>query len=112
MPFALKIIDEFRDDDGNILAILMNYEDKRILLEILYGPNQDSPQFYSELAFKKIQDWQPDFSIFAGDFNVVLDPQKDTKNYNQINNPQAMQTLKDQIEQHNLVDVWRELHPY
>ena len=69
------------------------YEDKKIPLEILYGSNQDSPSFYSDLAFKKFQDWNPDFSIFAGDFNVVLDPQLDTKNYQHINNPLAMQAL-------------------
>ena len=106
-----KIVDKFCDDAGNILAISMIYEEKKILLEILYGPNSDSPDFYSEQVFKKIQDWQPDFSIFSGDFNVVLDPQIDTKNYQHINNPQAMQALKDQVEQNNLVDIWRELHP-
>ena len=61
------------------------YEEKKILLECLYGPNQDSPEFYTDLAFQKINEWSPDFSIFAGDFNVVLDPSIDTKNYQQIN---------------------------
>ena len=46
-----KILDKFCDNEGNILAISMVYEDKKILLEILYGPNQDSPIFYSDLAF-------------------------------------------------------------
>ena len=78
----------------------------------MYGPNQDSPEFYTDLAFQKINDWSPDFSIFAGDFNVVLDPSIDTKNYQQINNPNAMQALKDQIQQNNLIDIWRELHPH
>ena len=96
-----KIVDKFCDNAGNILAISMIYEEKKILLEILYGPNQDSPDFYSEQVFKKIQDWQPDYSIFSGDYNVVLNPQIDTKNYQHVNNPQAMQALKDQIEQNN-----------
>ena len=38
-------------------------------------------------------------------------PLKDSKNYLHINNPNAMQKLKEQIEQQNLVDVWRHLHP-
>ena len=63
------IIDEFKDQDGNILALLMDYEGKRILLESIYGPNQDDPDFYSQEVFKKIEDWMPEFSIFAGDFN-------------------------------------------
>ena len=41
-----KVIDEYRDSEGNILCVLLNYEEKRILLEIIYGPNQDSPNFF------------------------------------------------------------------
>ena len=80
-------------------------------MEGLYGPNTDTPSFYSEKAFKKIIDWKPDYSIFAGDFNVVLDPKIDTKNYLHVNNPQAMHELKRQMLNFNLVDIWRELHP-
>ena len=93
-----KILDKFCDINGNILAISMIYEGKKILLEVLYGPNQDIPSFYSDQVFKKILDWKPDFSIFAGDFNLVLDPNKDTKNYQHINNPQAVQALKSEIQ--------------
>ena len=59
-----KVVDSFRDTEGNVLAVLMIYEDKKILLEVLYGPNQDSPSFYSDTVFKQIQAWNPDFSIF------------------------------------------------
>ena len=106
-----KILDKFCDIDGNILAISMIYEGKKILLEILYGPNQDTPSFYSEQVFKKILEWKPDYSIFAGDFNLVLDPAKDTKNYQHINNPQAVQALKNEMQRYNLVDIWRNLNP-
>ena len=109
--FPVTIIDKFSDSNGNILAVLITYEDKKILLEGLYGPNNDEPNFYSELVFKKITDWAPEFSIFAGDYNLVLDPRIDTKNYININNPQAMQELKSQMQTFNLVDIWRELHP-
>ena len=106
-----KIIDSFSDTDGNLLAISLLYEEKKILLEVLYGPNQDTPNFYSEIVFKQIQAWNPDFSIFAGDYNVVLDHALDTKNYQHENNPFAREALKNQIHQYNLVDIWRELHP-
>ena len=105
------ILDKFCDDSGNLLAILINYEGKRILLECIYGPNTDTPDFYSEKAFKKIVDWKPDYSIFAGDFNIALDQVKDTKNYIQNNNPNAREALKNQIDQNNLVDIWRVSHP-
>ena len=47
----VKILDKFNDQDGNILSILIEYEDKRILLEGLYGPNTDSPGFYEDQVF-------------------------------------------------------------
>ena len=81
------------------------------MIETLYGPNHDSPEFYTDQVFKKVEEWAPEYSIFAGDYNVVLDQAKDTKNYLHINNPNASNALKDQISQLNLVDVWREMHP-
>ena len=98
-----KILDSFKDDNGNVLAILIDYEGKRILLQTLYGPNQDSPNFYSDLVFNKIEQWMPDYSIFAGDWNVILDQNKDTKNYLHINNQNSIETIKEQINQHNLI---------
>ena len=50
----VNICDVFPDNDGNVLAVLIDFQGKKILLEGLYGPNADSPQFYSDVAFKKI----------------------------------------------------------
>lgn len=108
---SADIVDKFCDQEGNLLALLLVYEDKKILLEVLYGPNDDSPIFYEECVFKKIQEWQPDFSIFCGDFNIALNPEIDTKNYCNISNPNARLKLLEQIDDHNLVDIWRDLHP-
>ena len=105
------IKDTFNDANGNILGILMEYEAKNILLEGLYGPNEDCPNFYSEKAFEKIEVWEPDFSIFVGDFNVTLNPQKDNKNYLGDNNPQARNAIKDKMDEYNLIDIYRELNP-
>ena len=88
-----QVLDSFGDENGNVLAILINFHGKRILLEGLYGPNNDSPNFYSDLAFKKIDDWSPEFSIFAGDYNIALNPTLDTCNYLHDNNPNARREL-------------------
>ena len=106
-----RIIDSFADGEGNLLAILLSYENKRILIEALYGPNEDNPDFYSETAFKKIEEWMPDCSIFAGDWNIALNQDKDTKNYLHSNNQRATEALKERMEQYNLIDIWRHLNP-
>ena len=106
-----SILETFGDQNGNILAILLNYEGKRILIEGIYGPNNDSPAFYDLEVFKKIEDWEPSYSIFVGDWNVALDPKVDTKNYLNDNNPQARRAILNKIQEYNLVDIFREFYP-
>ena len=106
-----KILDICKDENGNVLGLLLDYEGKKILLEGVYGPNEDSPNFYANTVFNKIEEWEPSFSIFAGDWNVALDPTLDTKNYQNDNNANARRAIKDKMEQHNLIDIFRELHP-
>ena len=103
-----RILDKACDANGNILAILIEYENRRLLLEGIYGPNEDCPEFFEGEAFEKIDAWKPDFSIFLGDFNVSLDPSLDNKNYVNDNNPSSRRSLKDLMEQHELLDIWRE----
>ena len=74
----VKILDNFSDQEGNISAILLEIENKKILLEGIYGPNTDNPDFYAENVFKRIQNWNPSFAIYAGDWNIIQDPQLDT----------------------------------
>ena len=106
-----KILDTSCDTEGNILSILMEYENRKILLEGVYGPNEDCPQFYENEVFKMIEKWQPDYSIFLGDFNVTINHDLDNKNYINCNNPLARQSLRNKIEELELIDIWRELNP-
>ena len=42
------ILNTFQDQGVNIVAIQVLLEDKKILIEALYGPNQDTPEFYTD----------------------------------------------------------------
>ena len=44
-------------------------------------------------------------------FNLVLNPDLDTKNYININNPKAREKVLDICEEFDLIDVWRESYP-
>ena len=87
-----KIIDTFKDDLGNILAININISnDFTIFIINAYGPNQDSPQFYQDIE-NLIAKNTSDYIIFCGDLNVALNPSKDSKNYSKnfsTNNPKS-----------------------
>ena len=48
-----------------------------LLLAVIYGPNQDSPEFYNDLKNKMLA--QKQLSVIAcGDWNLVLDYKNDT----------------------------------
>ena len=107
----IDILNRKNDKDGNILSLLVKFNDKRLLLTTIYGPNTDSPDFYLTKVFKLIDEWQPDFPIFGGDWNMVLDQRKDTHNYLHDNNVNARNVVLKKIEEENLIDPWRSLHP-
>ena len=48
--------------------------------------------------------------IIAGDFNLILNPNEDSVNYVNINNPKAREEVLNMIIEMNLLDVWKELN--
>ena len=69
----IKVLDQFSDHECNLLAILIEFESKVILLEGIYEPNSDCPEFYDTEVLKKILEWNPHHAIFTGDWNLILD---------------------------------------
>ena len=59
-----------------------------INLITLYGPNNDSPSFFEEIS-KLLENVNADYNILCGDFNIALNKESDTFNYNHIKNPKA-----------------------
>ena len=107
----IKILDSFSDNRGNIMSILIEFEGKMILIEGIYGPNQDEPQFYSDEAFQRLATLNPYHGIYAGDFNIALDSNLDTLNYQTSPNPRAKTSLINKMNELGLVDIFRELNP-
>ena len=106
----INVVNISKDENGNLLCILLNFDEKNILISGVYGPNQDCPDFYRKSVFAKIEEWNPDFCVFGGDWNVVLDQTKDTLNYVNENNLQARKTILDIMEGESLTDIWRDNH--
>lgn len=78
----------------------------------LYGPNTDSPEFFTNLK-ENLINWELSNEpiILCGDWNVVLNSEKDTINYLRENNPNARKSLSDLINTLDLEDVYREREP-
>ena len=105
-----KIHKHISDKDGNFIILDMTVHNQRFTLINLYGPNSDNPGFYIEL-FKKIEDVGNTEFIICGDFNLIVDPEKDCTNYKHVNNPKSREKLLEFIESNNIIDPLRENHP-
>ena len=98
--FEYRLINEKSDTAGNLILLELEIE-KRFTINLIniYGPNQDSPKFYSDLS-GYLSDSSNDFTIICGDFNLVQDFNLDCSNYKSLNNSRArleLLKLKDTI---------------
>ena len=75
----------------------------------LYGPNDDRPIFYQNLAHD-IAEFDNNSMILCGDWNLVMEQEKDTENYLHMNNPNAKRAVDTIIADFSLYDVWRMHH--
>ena len=58
-----------------------------------------------------IEQCNAEHTIVAGDFNFIMKPGIDSLNYVAENNVRAKQTFLELTYKHNLIDVWRRMHP-
>lgn len=106
--FACDIGRVLTDQNGNFIIMELKIQDKKILLVSLYGPNDDKPSFYRNIK-QQIAGFEIENTIICGDWNLVLDPEKDTENYKHTNNPRARDEVLKFIDQDNYIDVYRVL---
>ena len=97
------------DQDGNMLILDIEIEGQKFSLVNIYGPNDDSPEFYQNM-YDVLEEIGNENIIICGDFNLVQNQNLDTYNYVNINNPRAKNKVSDLKEELNLVDPYRELY--
>ena len=83
---------------------------KNIILVNLYAANDDNPNFFNTL-FTHLLDFQCEEIIIGGDFNLVLDIEKDKSGGLARTHLNAKKVVNDFCENMNLVDAWRILNP-
>lgn len=108
--FEFKVNRYKKDLNGNYIVVDLLIEQKQITLVNVYGPNKDSPQFYTGLL-EIIKEFPNNHVLACGDWNIALDPDLDTINYIHDNNPNARAVVKDIMYDLNLIDVWRHTYP-
>ena len=108
--FEFEVLNVLKDNSGNFLILNISYFNMKHSLTVLYGPNEDSPEFFENIS-KQLETLGNDSVIIGGDFNVPLDYSSDTKSYRNNNNQKARERVLEMISEHDLVDVWRENNP-
>lgn len=107
--FEFKISGTEQDLEGNLLILSCKICDKNITLVNIYGPNRDNPSFYQNLH-DRMSKYENSCYIIGGDFNLILNPNIDSYNYVNLNNPNARDSVFNIISEYNLLDCWRENH--
>ena len=97
-----------KDGSGNWIIISIKYESRIINISNIYGPNEDSPQFFEDL-FNNINGHGLGNCIITGDFNTTLNFTLDNENYAATQNNQARATLNQLISDFEYFDTYREL---
>ena len=70
--FEYKIHTSEKDKDGDLIAVDIEIENCRFTLVNIYGPNKDTPSFFSKLK-QTILNFENASVMICGDWNLVLD---------------------------------------
>jgi exonuclease III len=70
--FDFCITNELNDENGNYIILECTIEEHKFILVSIYGPNSDSPNFYSNLLSKINEIYDEQHIIIAGDFNMIM----------------------------------------
>ena len=98
------------DPEGRFCILDLTLFQQRFTLAVVYGPNNDDPNFFLQLS-EKIGAVGNEAVIAVGDWNVVLDYEWDTVGYKHKNNPKANAAVLDLMKILDLGDIYRTLHP-
>ena len=111
--FNYKVHKVIKDEmTGSFLILDITIFDERYTLVNIYGPSdKDYPNFFSDV-FQKVEEIGNGQVITAGDWNVVLEPKIDARNYLSFNNrPRSRRCIKEIMDIFDLVDIFRSVHP-
>ena len=98
------------DASGRFTLCDLKANGKNLTLANIYAPSEDDPTFFKYL-FDHLQDFQGDEIIIGGDFNLVLDVEKDKKGRLAKTHRNAQKPIYEICENLDIVDAWRVLNP-
>ena len=95
---------------GRFILCDIKAEEKLLTLANLYAPNMDDPIFFNKV-FNHLKDFKCEEIILGGDFNLVLNVEKEKKGGLLRTHQKALAVVNQACEEFNLTDIWRILNP-
>ena len=108
----IKFSDTCIDKGGNfIITRALVAQTFSLIIASIYAPNRDTPEF-----FQTIEQYLDEFGddtpiVLGGDWNLVLEQERDSYNYKRLNNVRARRKVLNMIKKYELIDVFRERCP-
>ena len=96
-----------RDQEGHYIMVKGSIQQEELMILNMYGPNTGAPRYIRQV-FNDLQRDLDSHTIIMGDFNTPLSI-LDRSTRQKIN--KDIQGLNSDLEQANLIDVYRTLHP-
>ena len=107
--FEYEILDVYQDKEGNDLQLIIKCNSLTLNLINIYAPNRDNPNFLDKIL-ELVQNEIATHLLICDDFNLVLDPNKDSYNYSNVNNPHARTKASQIMSELALIDMFCELN--
>ena len=108
---AISVKYQVHDPCGRYVIAQVEFEMLSFLLVNLYAPNIDDESYFVDLA-KIIADIPVDLKMIGGDYNLVLDVNKDKSGGIPTTHFKSQEVIKNLIQSEDLIDIWRHQHPY
>ena len=105
-----ELLGEFVSNEGNYILLHCQIGADSYLIGSIYGPNRDEPKFYEDIG-DILGSVDCDHIVIGGDFNFIIDADKDCYGYARENNVNARKKFMAVCNKHNLIDVWRFQNP-
>ena len=108
--FAFEFQRSYSDPKGRFIICDIKTNERLFTLATIYAPNDDDPAFF-ESFFSHLRDFHCDDIVLGGDFNLVLNLEKDKKGGLAKTHTKAVNVINDHATKFDLVDAWRVSNP-
>uniref|UniRef100_A0A670IED3 Reverse transcriptase domain-containing protein n=1 Tax=Podarcis muralis TaxID=64176 RepID=A0A670IED3_PODMU len=100
----------FKDEEGRMVAVRLNWQGENIVVIGVYAPNGNKTDFFKILE-EKILEYMDQKIVLMGDMNGVVSLEADRLREGASKEGKLPKSFFSMVKNCNLVDIWRLRHP-